>query len=83
MKVLGSRDVEALELSKRSVRSFLEHSMPTYAAALAYRALFALFPFFAFLVSLLGLLEITSFFEWRSTRRAPHYKSNTRGRGSG
>ena len=48
----------------RSVRSFLEHDMPTYAAALAYRALFALFPFFAFLVALLGFLEITSFFEW-------------------
>ncbi len=64
----------------RSVRSFLEHDMPTYAAALAYRALFALFPFFAFLVALLGFLEITSFFEWlidqtRSTLQEQHART--------
>ena len=64
MKVLRSRGLEFLEVSKGSVRSFLEHDMPTYAAALAYRALFALFPFFAFVLALLGFLEITSFFEW-------------------
>jgi membrane protein len=64
MKVLRSRGLEFLEVSKGSVRSFLEHDMPTYAAALAYRALFALFPFFAFLMALLGFLEITSVFEW-------------------
>lgn len=64
MKILGSPGLELLEVSKRSVRSFLEHDMPIYAAALAYRALFALFPFFAFLVALLGFLEITGFFEW-------------------
>ncbi len=58
------RGLDLPEVSKRSVRSFLEHDMPTYAAALAYRALFALFPFFAFLVALLGFLEITGFFEW-------------------
>ncbi len=40
------------------------HDMPTYAAALAYRALFALFPFCAFLVALLGFLGISGFFEW-------------------
>lgn len=38
--------------------------MPTYAAALSYRALFALFPFLAFLVALLGFLEVGGFFEW-------------------
>ena len=38
--------------------------MPTYAAALSYRALFALFPFLAFLVALLGFLEDGRFFEW-------------------
>jgi membrane protein len=38
--------------------------MPTYAAALSYRALFALFPFLAFLVALLGFLEVARFFEW-------------------
>jgi len=38
--------------------------MPSYAAALAYRALFALFPFFALLVALLGILEVVDFFDW-------------------
>jgi membrane protein len=38
--------------------------MLTYAAALAYRALFALFPFLAFLVALLGFLEVDGFFDW-------------------
>lgn len=80
MKVLRSRGLKFLEVSKGSVRSFLEHDMPTYAAALAYRALFALFPFFAFLVALLGFLEITSFFEWmihqtRSTLQEQHART--------
>lgn len=65
MKVSKSRGSELLwETAKRSTRSFFEHDMPTYAAALAYRALFALFPFFVFLVALLGLLEVGRFFEW-------------------
>ena len=38
--------------------------MPTYAAALAYRALFALFPFLIFLTTLLGFLGVPQFFEW-------------------
>jgi membrane protein len=38
--------------------------MPTYAAALAYHALFALVPFFAFVVALLGFLESSIFFDW-------------------
>jgi membrane protein len=64
MKIPASLSPELMELCKRSIRGFLEHDMPTYSAALAYRALFALFPFFAFLVSLLGLLDIGGFFEW-------------------
>jgi membrane protein len=65
MKTLGSRGLTLLwKVSYRSVRSFFEHDMPTYAAALAYRALFALFPFLAFLVALLGFLEVSGFFEW-------------------
>ncbi len=65
MKILTSRDLKPLlEVSKRSIRGFLEHDMSTYAAALAYRTLFALFPFFAFVVALLGFLEISGFFEW-------------------
>ena len=52
------------EVSKRSVRCFAQHDMLTYAAALAYRALFALFPFFAFLIVLLGFFRISVYFEW-------------------
>src|SRR4051794_4257376 len=64
MKIPALTGPELLELCRRSITGFLEHDIPTYAAALAYRALFALFPFFAFLVLLLGLLGIGSFFEW-------------------
>ncbi|MDX6380843.1 MAG: rane protein [Rubrobacteraceae bacterium] len=64
MKIPASIGPELLEVCRRSIRGFLEHDMPTYSAALAYRALFALFPFFAFLVALLGLLDIGGFFEW-------------------
>jgi membrane protein len=38
--------------------------MPSYTAALAYRALFALFPFSALLVALLEILEVVDFFDW-------------------
>ena len=38
--------------------------MLTYAAALAYRALFALFPFFGCLIVLLGFFQSSVFFEW-------------------
>lgn len=66
MKILESRGVRLLlEVSRRSVGGFFEHDMSTYAAALAYRALFALFPFFAFLVGLLGVLGVFGFFfDW-------------------
>jgi membrane protein len=65
MRIPESRGLQLLfEVSKRSVRSFTRHDMPTYAAALAYRALFALFPFFGFLIVLLGFLGISIFFEW-------------------
>jgi membrane protein len=52
------------EVSKRSLTCFAQHDMFTYAAALAYRALFALFPFFGFLIVLLGFFQISVFFEW-------------------
>jgi membrane protein len=64
MKIPETRDLELLELSKRSVRSFFKHDMTTYAAALAYRSLFAIIPFLALLVALLGFLGIGSFFDW-------------------
>jgi membrane protein len=56
--------LKLLELGKLSIKGFLDHDMPTYAAALAYRALFALFPFFGFLIVLLGFFQISVFFEW-------------------
>jgi membrane protein len=54
---------EVVELGKRSLRNFLQHKMPTYAAALAYQGLFALFPFIIFLGVLLVLLQMDSLFE--------------------
>jgi len=54
-----------LEVSKRSIRKFLRHYMSSWAAALAYHALFAIVPFLALLVLLLWLLGIGNFFiEW-------------------
>jgi uncharacterized BrkB/YihY/UPF0761 family membrane protein len=65
MKITRSRNLELLlGVSERSIMGFLEYDMLTYAAALAYRALFALFPFFAFLIALFGFLEINGFFDW-------------------
>jgi membrane protein len=66
MKIPESRGLRLLfEVSRRSIRKYLKHDdMSSYAAALAYRALFALFPFFALLVALLGILEVVGFFDW-------------------
>src|SRR5215217_4030049 len=52
-----------VEISQRSIRSFLDHSMPTHASALAYQGLFALFPFVIFLGVLLVVLQADVFFE--------------------
>ena len=65
MKVPETRGlVELPKLGWRSVRCFLEHDMTTYAAALAYRALFALVPFLVSLVALFGFLEVDGLFAW-------------------
>jgi membrane protein len=66
MRTPESRDLWLLfEVSRRSIRKYLKHDdMPSYAAALAYRALFALFPFLALLVSLLTFLGAFGFFDW-------------------
>src|SRR3954468_8976196 len=54
------------EVSRRSTRKYLrQDDMNSYAAALAYRALFAMVPFLALLVALVGFLGIGDFFiEW-------------------
>jgi membrane protein len=64
VKSSRSQGIKLLELGKLSIKGFLDHDMPTYAAALAYRALFALFPFFGFLIVFLGFFQISTFFEW-------------------
>jgi membrane protein len=66
MRIPKSRGLWLLfEVSKRSIRKCLKYDdMPSYAAALAYRALFAFFPFFALLVALLGILGVVGFFDW-------------------
>jgi membrane protein len=51
-----------MEVSKRSITKFLRHYMSSWAAALAYHALFAIVPFLALLVVLLWLLGIGNFF---------------------
>ena len=67
-----SRGLQLLfEVGKRSIRCFARHDMITYAAALAYRALFAIFPFFAFLLVLLGFFRISGFFEWLIEQARP------------
>jgi membrane protein len=53
-----------IELGERSLRKFFfEHSMATYAAALAYRGLFGLFPFLLILVVLASALGLADFLE--------------------
>jgi membrane protein len=64
MEIPGLGGMGPLELIKRSVKDFLADDMPTYASALAFRALFSLFPFILFLTALLGFLKLSSFFEW-------------------
>lgn len=64
MAWLDTRGVGSFELLKRTVKEFSKNDMPTYASALAYRALFSLFPFLLFLIAMLGVLELQEFFTW-------------------
>ena len=66
MRLPESRGLRLLiEVSRHSISKYLKHDdMPSYAAALAYRALFALFPFLALLVLLLTFLGAFGFFDW-------------------
>src|SRR4051794_11954351 len=60
-----------LKVSKRSIRKFLKDYMTSWAAALAYHALFAIIPFLALLVVLLWFLGISNFFmEWLTAQRS-------------
>jgi membrane protein len=64
VRVPGLQGLGIIELGRRSVRSYLAHRMTTYAAALAYRALFGLFPFLLVVITLLAGLRVDGFFEW-------------------
>jgi membrane protein len=61
MSVSGPNRTGIIEVVKRSIRSFFEHPMATYAAALAYRGLFGLFPFVLILVVLASTLGLADF----------------------
>lgn len=50
-------------LLARAVDNFLRHDMSTYAAALAYRALFALFPFVIGVMALINAMDAPRLFE--------------------
>jgi membrane protein len=57
-------------LARQVLAEFSEDAMATYAAALAYRAIFSLFPFLLFLVALLGVLQLPQLFEWMRQQAA-------------
>jgi membrane protein len=62
MRASSPRRTRLVEIGKRSIRKFFfEHSMATYAAALAYRGLFGLFPFLLIVVVLAGALGLADF----------------------
>jgi membrane protein len=52
-----------VELGKRSIKSYLEHRMATYAEQLSYRGLFGFFPFIILVFALLALLSIDAVFD--------------------
>lgn len=64
MSFLKLRNAGVWEVLKGTARGFSEHDLSTYAAALAYRALFSIFPFLLFLMALLGFLHLPAFFDW-------------------
>jgi membrane protein len=52
-----------VELGKRSVKSFFEHRMATYAEQLSYRGLFGLFPFIILVFAFLAVLQLDAVFD--------------------
>ena len=64
MSFLTMRNAGLFTVLKRTAKGFSEHDLSTYAAALAYRALFSVFPFLLFLMALLGFLQLPAFFDW-------------------
>lgn len=70
MKITGLRGINIITLSKRTVTYFLENDMLTYAAALAYQALFSIFPFMIVLIAMLGMLDMMQFYDWIRSQTA-------------
>ena len=64
MSFIQMRDAGVWVVLKRTAKGFSDHDLSTYAAALAYRALFSIFPFVLFLMALLGFLHLPAFFDW-------------------
>lgn len=64
MAIMNIGGIGWVTLIKRTVKEFGDDDMSSYAAALAYRALFSLFPFIIFLMSMLGFLHLPQFFDW-------------------
>lgn len=64
MSFLQLRNAGLFVILKRTAKGFSDHDLSTYAAALAYRALFSIFPFLLFLMALLGFLNLPAFFDW-------------------
>jgi membrane protein len=52
-----------VELGKRSIKSFFEHRMATYAEQLSYRGLFGFFPFIILVFALLAVLRVDAVFD--------------------
>jgi len=70
MKIPGLRGINIITLSKRTVTYYLENDMLTYAAALAFQALFSIFPFMIVLIAMLGMLDMMQFYEWIRSQTA-------------
>jgi membrane protein len=64
MAFLDLQVTSAFTILKCTIKNFIADDMPTYAAALSYRALFALFPFLLFLIAMLSFLNLQDFFGW-------------------
>src|SRR5215208_6552485 len=63
MRVLRPLVLGVVELGKRSVKSFFEHRMATYAEQLSYRGLFGFFPFIILVFALLAVLQLDAVFD--------------------
>ena len=63
MRVLRPLVLGIVELGKRSVKSFFEHRMATYAEQLSYRGLFGFFPFIILVFALLAVLRVDAVFD--------------------